>query len=137
LKCLYKSGTYAEQKTMSSNNAFRSNKIAPSSTPTMSNAFRSNKKKPAPSLTKADFPELSISVSNVAKPSLTQWASIAATPTKSSVVAVEEFSQQPSYAKMISNPFDYAKWYKGMHREVGYADYFSEAYLESNEECDY
>ena len=92
------------------------------------NAFRSNKKRLAPSLTEANFPGLS-SGSNLAKPYLTQWASIAATPTKSTVVAVEEFSQQPSYAKMISNPFDYAKWYNGMHREVGYADYFSEAYL--------
>jgi len=137
LKSLYKSGTYAEQKTMSSNNAFRSNKIAPSSTLTMSNAFRSNNKKSAPSLTKTNFPELSVSVSNVAKPSLTHWASIAAMRVKPVLVTVEEFSQQPSYAKMISNPFDYAKWYNGMHREVGYDDYFSEAYLESNEECDY
>uniref|UniRef100_A0A6C0LFZ4 Uncharacterized protein n=1 Tax=viral metagenome TaxID=1070528 RepID=A0A6C0LFZ4_9ZZZZ len=103
----------------------------------MSNAFRSNNKKSAPSLTKTNFPELSVSVSNVAKPSLTHWASIAAMRVKPVLVTVEEFSQQPSYAKMISNPFDYAKWYNGMHREVGYDDYFSEAYLESNEECDY
>jgi hypothetical protein len=104
------------------------------------NAFRSNKKslvKSVPSLTEANFPGLS-SGSNVAKPYLTQWASIAATRVKTvDVVAVEEFSQQPSYAKMISNPFDYAKWYNGMHREVGYDDYFSEAYLESIEEYDY
>ena len=121
---------------MSSNNAFRSNKIAPSSTQTMS-SNNVLKTKPAPSLTKADFPELSASMSNVIKPSLTQWASIAATRVKPIDVVVEEFSQQPSYAKMISNPFNYAKWYSGMHREVGYDDYFSESYINSVEEDEY
>jgi hypothetical protein len=101
------------------------------------NAFKKFVVKSAPSLTEANFPELSVSVSNIIKPSLTQWASIAATPTKSTVVTVEEFSQEKSefVEKMNSTPFDYAKWYKGMHREVGYADYFSEAYLE--EDYDY
>ena len=102
------------------------------------NAFRSNKKslmKSAPSLTEANFPGLSTSVGNVIKPSLTQWASIAATCVKTVDVAVEEFPQQKSYVNMNSIPFDYAKWYKGMHREIGYAEYFSEAYLQ--EDYDY
>ena len=116
---------------MSSNNAFKTK--------------RTTVIKSVPSLTEANFPGLSVSVCNVIKPSLTQWASIAATRIKTTTVAavVEEFSQQPSYAKMISNPpFDYAEWYNGMHREIGYDDYFSEAYLseaylESVEEEDF